>query len=281
MATIARFATLSVPGLTADYTRLPPGTGPSVTAGHAIGVAFTPQRRAAWRVGAGERRAGPLAPGTVFVTPAEGLEWSEWSDASESVEMWLDPGLLGELSQLAGGPSRVAFEYQEVRSDPVVVNLASLVRESLISGETGGTRLERAAVFLAGHVLERYQGLRLPRAGRIRRLDRAVLTRVADYIDAHLHHRVGLLELARIAGQSPHHFAKAFKATTGSAPHAYLGARRMERALILLQQSRYPVSRIARLVGFQSLTHFRARFRRAWGEPTAAYRTAGRPRRVA
>jgi AraC family transcriptional regulator len=277
---IDRFATMSVRGLTADYTRLPPGTGPSITAGHAIGVAFTPQRRAAWWVGRGERRIGPLAPGTVFVAPAEGLEWTEWSDASESVEMWLDPRLLGELSQLAGGPSPVRFEYHEVRSDPVVVNVASLVRESLISGDAGGS-LESAAVFLAGHVLERYHGLRLPRSGRIRKLDRAVLARVADYIDAYLQRSVGLLELAGIAGQSPHHFAKAFKATTGSAPHAYLAARRMERALILLQQTRHPVSRIARLVGFESVTHFRTRFRRAWGESTAAYRTAGRPRRVA
>ncbi len=58
--TITRFATVSVGGLTADYTRLPPGTGPSITAGRAIGVVFTPQRRAAWRVGRGERRAGPV-----------------------------------------------------------------------------------------------------------------------------------------------------------------------------------------------------------------------------
>jgi AraC family transcriptional regulator len=278
---IERFATMSVAGLTADYTRLPPGTGPSITAGHAIGVAFTPQRRAAWLVGRGEPRVGPLAPGTVFVAPAEGLEWTEWSDASESVEMWLDPRLLSELSQLAGGPSPVRFEYHEVRSDPVVVNLASLVRESLISGDGGGARLESAAIFLAGHVLERYHGLHLPPSGRIRKLDRAVLARVADYVDAYLQRSVGLFELARIAGQSPYHFAKAFKATTGSAPHAYLAARRMERALVLLQQSRHPVSRIARLVGFESLSHFRRRFQRAWGESTAVYRSAGRPRRAA
>ncbi len=283
--TSARFATVSVPGLTAEYARLPPGTGPSITAGHAIGVAITPQRRATWCVGScvkrSERRCGPLAPGTVFVAPAEGLDWSEWTDVSESVEMWLDADLLSETSMLAGGPSRVKFEYHEVRSDPVIVNVASMVRQLLLSGAPSATRLEPTAAFLAEHVLERYHGLRLPRSGPIRRLDRSVLARVAEYIDAHLQRPVTLLELARLAGRSPHHFAKAFKASTGSAPHAYLAARRMERALVLLQQTQNPVKEIARLVGFESLTHFRSRFRRAWGETTGAYRTVGRPRRAA
>jgi len=273
--TVERYTTLTVPGLTADYSRLPAGRGPSLTAGHAIGVAFAPQRRATWGVGRAARRSGRLAPSTVFVAPAEGLDWYEWSDVSESIEMWLDPALLSELSLLAGGPARVAFDYHEEPADPVVVSLASMVRQALISGHHLG--LESLPLLLARHVLERYQGLSLPPAGRIRRLEPAVLARVTEYIDANLPHPLALLELAAIAGVSPYHFAKAFKATTGSAPHAYLAARRMERALVLLQQTRLPVSQVARQVGFESLPHFRASFRRAWGEPTAAYRGAGRP----
>lgn len=280
-----RFATLSIPGFTAAYARLPPSeagedVAPSVTAGHAIGVAFTPQRRAAWQVGAGRRRGGSLAPGTVFVVPAEGLVWGEWSDVSESVEMWLDPELLGDLSELAGGPRQVAFDYHEVKNDAVVVNVASLVRASLLSGAVRSTRLESLPLFLATHVLERYHGLHVPRPGRVRKLDRTVLARVVDHIDAHLDRPLSLVALARIAGQSPCHFAKAFSATTGSPPHVFVAARRMERALVLLQQTTLPVSQVARLVGFESLSHFRASFHRAWGEPTSAYRRAGRPRGV-
>jgi AraC family transcriptional regulator len=274
----ARSATLSIPGLIAEYARLPPGTGPSISTGHAIGVAFTPQRHAVWSVGRAEWRADRLAPASVFVVPAEGLEWAAWSDVSESVEMWLDPGLLGELSELGGGPSRVQLDYHEAANDPVVVNLASLVRRSLLSGVPPATRLESLPLFLATHVLEHYRGLRFPRSGRIRKLDPAVLARVADYIDSHLERPLTLLELAGIAQQSRYHFAKAFKAATGSSPHAYVAARRMERALVLLQQTRLPVTRVARLVGFESLSHFRSSFRHAWGESTAAHREAGRPR---
>lgn len=271
----------SVPGLTAEYARLPAGRGPSSTAGHAIGVAFTPQRRAVWQVGREQHRAASFPPGAVFIVPAEGLDWAEWSQVSESVEMWLDTGLLGQLSQLGGGAPRVAFDYVEAINDPVIVNVASLVRQSLFSGYPPAARLESLAPFLATHVLERYQGLRLPRPGRIRKLDRTVLARVADYIDAHLERPLSVVQLAGIAEQSPYHFTKAFKAATGSPPHAFVAARRMERALVLLQQTSLPVGRVARLVGFESLPHFRASFLRAWGESTAAYRKVGRPRRAA
>lgn len=276
---VVRSVTLSIPGLTADYTRLPPGRGPSLTAGHAIGVAITPQRQAAWRVGRLNHRSGRLAPCTVFLTPAEGLDWDEWSDVSESIEMWLDPGLLGELSLSAGGPPRVTFDYHEEPADSVVVNVAAMVRQAMILGRHAVNGLGSVPLLLARHVLERYQGLRLPRSGRIRKLDRAVLARVTEHIDANLQRPLSLLDLAGIAQLSPFHFAKTFKATTGSGPHAYLASRRMERALVLLQQTRLPVSQIARQVGFESLTHFRVSFRRAWGEPTAAYRRAGRPRK--
>jgi AraC family transcriptional regulator len=277
---LVRSLSFGGPGLSADYSRLGAGTGPSTTAGLAIGVAFTPQRHASWTVG-GAARSGSFTPATVFVVPAEGIEWHEWTDVSESVEMWLDPELLAELSQLGGGPSRPSFDYHEVASDPVVVNVASLVRERMFSGDSPPAPMDSLALLLASHVLERYCGLRLPRAGRIRKLEPALLGRVTDYIDAHLGQPLGVLELARIAGRSPYHFAKAFKATTGSSPYSYIAARRMERALVLLQQTPLPVSHIARQVGFESLSHFRRSFRAAWGEPTSTYRRAGRPRRAA
>lgn len=274
-----RSASLSIPGLTAEYVRLPSGREPSTTCGHAIGVAFTPQRRAVWHVGRSRRRVAPLPPGAVFVVPAEGLEWDEWSDVSESVEMWIDPPLLDELSSRSGGPPRVTFDYHEAANDPVVVSAASLVRQSLLSGSPAAARLESLPLLLAAHVLERYRGLRVRRTGRTHTLGRAVLARVTEYIDAHLERPLSVLALARVAGQSPWHFAKAFRATTGAPPHAYITARRMERALVLLQQTTLPVRRVARLVGFESLSHFRASFRRAWGESTAVYRRTGRPPR--
>jgi AraC family transcriptional regulator len=273
-----RFARISVPGFTAEYTRLLPGTGPSTTVGHAIGVVFTPQRRAVWDIAGTTTRSGSLAAGLVLLVPAGGLEWREWQDVSESVEMWLDPMLLAELSLNAGGPATVALDYHETTDDPTIVSVASMVRQYLLMGGRSLEQVESLGILLGRHLLERYQGLRPSAGDRIRKLDRASLARVTEFINAHLDRGLKLIDLARIANRSPYHFAKAFKVATGASPHAYINARRMERALVLLQQTRLPVHRIAHLVGFQSLSHFRTRFRLTWGEPTTRYRSAGRPR---
>jgi len=74
-----------------------------------------------------------------------------------SVEMWLDPSLLGTISELAGGPSRVAFDYAEGLDDPVIINVASLVRQSVLAGDRRDARLATLPTFLATHVLERYR----------------------------------------------------------------------------------------------------------------------------
>jgi AraC family transcriptional regulator len=47
-----------------------------------------------------------------------------------------------------------------------------------------------------------------------------------------------LEQLAAVAGLSPYHFARQFKAATGLPPHQYVVARRVERAQQFPQQDR-------------------------------------------
>ncbi|MDQ3789870.1 MAG: AraC family transcriptional regulator, partial [Actinomycetota bacterium] len=92
------------------------------------------------------------------------------------------------------------------------------------------------------------------------RLARAVVDRVAEYVDAHLGATVTLDALASVAGLSPFHFARAFKATTGLAPHQFVTARRMDRALRLLVSTSVSVPDIAHAVGLSNISHFRRTF---------------------
>ena len=57
----------------------------------------------------------------------------------------------------------------------------------------------------------------------------AVVERVRAYIDAHLDERLTLPALARVAGRSPAHLQRIFKAALGLSPRDYLRARRAER----------------------------------------------------
>jgi AraC-like DNA-binding protein len=99
---------------------------------------------------------------------------------------------------------------------------------------------------------------------------------VREYIDRHYARPLTVNRLARLAGLSPYHFIRAFRAHAGQTPHQYLRARRIERAKELLVTTPMPVTEICDAVGFQSLGSFSSLFRKLTGETPAAFRAARR-----
>lgn len=262
---------LRADGILAEYGRVFPGEGFSRTTGNAIGVAFTPQRRAHWSVGP-RKLSGIIEPASVLVTPAEGIEWHAWDLISDSIEIWLDEAKLARWSHEHGGPGRVAFDLHDRVNDPIVVNIASHVRRLLCSNEPSGEQLSALGLALGEHFLRRYAGLRIPFAARP--LDERRLKRVLEYMDVHLHDPLQLDKLADIAAMSPFHFARSFKAATGSPPHVFMVARRMDYAAALFRATGMPVPMVAETVGFRSLPHFRRHFRAHWGTTPGDFTSA-------
>src|SRR5829696_3789909 len=84
--------------------------------------------------------------------------------------------------------------------------------------------------------------------------------------------------LARRALMSPRSFARRFKATTGTTPHAWLLGQRLAAAEALLEGSDAPVEEIARLVGFGTAAGLREQFARRRGVSPRAYRQTFRAR---
>jgi AraC-like DNA-binding protein len=98
------------------------------------------------------------------------------------------------------------------------------------------------------------------------------LRRARDLIDLRYAEPLDLAALAREAGYSKFHFARAFAAAYGETPRAYLTRRRLERAKTLLRVANLSVTEICFLVGFESLGSFSALFRRVVGRTPSAYR---------
>ncbi len=95
---------------------------------------------------------------------------------------------------------------------------------------------------------------------------------VTEYIEAHLDRNLALAELAAVAGRSPRHFARLFRAASGLSPHQYVVRRRVERAKLLLTTTDLALARIAVDVGFADPSHLAAHFRRLVGVSPARYR---------
>ena len=83
---------------------------------------------------------------------------------------------------------------------------------------------------------------------------------------------LSLAALAGVAGWSPSHLIRAFRAATGQSPHRWLLQRRLDEACRLLDLGQHSVTDICWLAGFGSLSHFMTTFRRETGVSPGAFR---------
>jgi transcriptional regulator GlxA family with amidase domain len=104
---------------------------------------------------------------------------------------------------------------------------------------------------------------------------------VLEWASSHLAEDISVELLARRALMSPRSFARRFKATTGTTPHAWLLGQRLAAAEALLEDSDAPVEEIARLVGFGTAAGLRDQFTRRRGVSPRAYRQTFRAGRTA
>ena len=102
------------------------------------------------------------------------------------------------------------------------------------------------------------------------------LRRVKEYVDANLDKRIDVATLARAAGFSTFHFARAFKQSEGITPHRYVLERRVERARNLLLTSDLSLSEIARTSGFSDQGHLARHIRQRLGLSPSALRRSMR-----
>lgn len=99
-----------------------------------------------------------------------------------------------------------------------------------------------------------------------------VRRRLADYIEAHLAQDITVGVLAKLACLSEYHLVRMFKASFGMTPSAWIAARRIEHARMLLKVGDQPLQQIADACGYADLSHFSHRFRDAVGIAPSRYR---------
>ncbi len=74
--------------------------------------------------------------------------------------------------------------------------------------------------------------------------------RVLEYIEANLSEPLRMHDLAREAGCSPKQLSRAFRERQGVLPHQYIIARRVDRAMALIDGEHHSLADVAMAVGF-------------------------------
>lgn len=95
----------------------------------------------------------------------------------------------------------------------------------------------------------------------------------------HLDRPLAVQDLAERALMSRRTFARRFSETIGTTPHAWIRARRLDRAEELLETTSLPVEQVARLAGFGSVSVLRELFARRRRLSPSAYRREFTPLR--
>ncbi|WP_170149543.1 helix-turn-helix domain-containing protein [Rhodoplanes roseus] len=98
--------------------------------------------------------------------------------------------------------------------------------------------------------------------------------KVRRYMEANLASPVTLQVLATVGRLSTSHFARAFRASFGEPPHAYLMRLRVERACVLMVSTDEPLARIALDCGLADQSHLTRLFRRFVGTSPSTWRRA-------
>ncbi|PVM90825.1 AraC family transcriptional regulator [Caulobacter radicis] len=100
--------------------------------------------------------------------------------------------------------------------------------------------------------------------------------KLRKHIDENLDGTLTTAALGELVALSASYFGRAFKATFGETPHAYITRRRLEAAKDLMLATRDPLSQIAYQCGFADQSHLCRLFRRSAGMAPQAWRRANR-----
>ncbi|CAN7737712.1 helix-turn-helix transcriptional regulator [Variovorax sp. LjRoot290] len=208
---------------------------------------------------------GPWRPGDALLVPAGRPSFWRSPATRDNIHINLDPAWLQRAS---GGQVRLRSCFG--RRDPVLASFAQTLLASLDSNTSLRPMFaEHMALAIAVHLLEHYADPG-PACGPA--LSRRQSDTLVDAVAAGLDESWPLARLAGLAGLSPFHFARAFKASFGATPHEYVCARRMEAAARLIRSTRKPLAEIAQATGYRSAAHFAQSFKRHWGVTPTAYR---------
>src|SRR5215467_8390723 len=226
-------------------------------------------------------RVVPPRAGSILVVPAGSPARWRWSSHTDSLHVFLEPGLIERVAAEAFelDPARVSLPPLDGLDLPPLRAAMLAVNDELTAG-AAGDRLaaESLANLLAVHLIRNTSAPRPPARRTQGALPRQKLHSVTEFVEENLA-GLSLEQMAAAAHLSPFHFARQFKAATGLPPHQYVIARRVERAKQLLQtDDDFSLAEIATSAGFSDQSQFCHHFKRLVGVTPRQYR---KPTRIA
>ena len=220
---------------------------------------------------------GTFRPGVVIIIP-EGSS-SRWDIPKpvDVVQLYLPHASLARIADEAGIAAPVELLERTAQPDLITSRLLLSAADFLEGNEALDTLFRQQLIdLLATRLLAAHTGspttVQPIRGGLAPKALLRAIERLRSDSDAD----VSLAALAAEAGLSRFHFCRAFKESTGLAPHAWLRQHRLEQAMNMLRDTDASVMSVAAALGYASQTAFAAGFRKLTGETPSEWRRRAR-----
>lgn len=222
-----------------------------------------------------------LAPGTIFFIPPNTPFEAQVESSAEIINVYISEQLFKNIEKefLRVSENLLSLSFRFSVSDSFLSQTMLSIKEIV---ERGGTfariELEYFVRVLTARLIVKYSK-RCP-AEHVGEsgLPPNVLHHTLAYIDQNLHRRLTTHDLSTMAGLGSAQFARLFKRSANITLHQYIILRRIERARILLEETRLPVVEIAQECGFADQVHLTRFFSRLVGTSPASFRRKAQSR---
>lgn len=102
----------------------------------------------------------------------------------------------------------------------------------------------------------------------------ALVADAKKYINANLHQKINVQQLAKAFYVTPKHLGQIFRRETGEGIIQYTKRKKAEKALILIKTKQYTITQISQMLGFDNIHYFSTVFKEYYGfPPTYFYNT--------
>lgn len=205
-----------------------------------------------------------LRRGSAWFVPAGDVVSVRLHSDFNYVRLSIDPHYFDRLVSTDGASLELRRAYGITKSQIGHI-LGALVAEA-DAGNPGGLAFVDALAAGLSRQIVLHAAVEPATSTRVRGgLSAAAKRRTLEIMEAHLSANLSVDLLAREVGLSPAHFARAFRESTGRAPHRYLLMLRLEQARRLLDAPDAMLSEVAHRTGFADQAHFTRLFKREFG----------------
>lgn len=258
----------------AEFRALPGHEGVELYRAHIVHHAFEPHTHDAYGIGVIDqgverfryRGSELLAPqhAVVLMNPDELHTGRAETPGGWRYRMvYVEPALMQRLVGARG----VWFDQTVLERDAHTARVVSAVLAKLWRAHAAEPLAVDGHLAALADVLRPFAGVADKASGEAPHPMQGVL----NYLEANLSQALSLGDLAQVAGLSPYHFLRKFKAQYHATPHQMLMARRLYRAKCLLANGERPAD-VAAAVGLVDQSHLNRSFVRRYGVTPARYR---------